>query len=195
MARAHLAQGHLLPGLEYLQGWRCHFVSWQPGPVFDHPHGIFFLYIELEFPIITLASRHFTVHLCEDPCFIFLLSLIQQLQVAISSPFRPLFPRQRRPSYLSSSLYVLPIASVPPLTCSTLSTSFLNWGEQSWRRCSRCSLTSARKRGVIRSLSLPAVLLLKQPRVLLAFLAARAHCWFTMSSSSTGTSRFFFSCK
>lgn len=121
-----------------------------------------------------------------------LVSLIQQLQAAISFPFHPQFPRQCRPSYLSSSLYVLPIASVLPLTCSTLSISFLNWGDQSWRRCSRCSLTSARKRGVIRSLRLPAVLLLKQPRMLLAFLAARAHCWFTMSSSSTGTSSFFF---
>lgn len=190
--------GHLLPAWEYLQGWWCHVVSWQPGLMFDHPQWYFFPFywigISHNYPCIPLPlviSRCTSVRIRVSSS---LLSLIQQLQAAISSPFRRLFPRQCRPSYLGSSLYVLPIASVPALMCSTLSTSFLNWWEQSRRCCSRCSLTSARKRGVVRSLRLPAVFLVKQPRVLLAFLAARAHCWFTMNSnlSSTGTSRFFF---
>lgn len=56
--------------------------------------------------------------------------------------------------------------------------------------CSWCSLSNARKREISRSLNLPPVLLLKQPGMLLAAFAARAHYWLTISLS-TGTSRFF----
>jgi len=50
----------------------------------------------------------------------------------------------------------------------------------------------AKQRGRITSLSLPAILLLMQPRTPLAFFAARAHCWFMFNVVSTRTPRALF---
>ena len=47
--------------------------------------------------------------------------------------------------------------------------------------------------GRITSLDLLAALLLVQPRIWLAFWAARVHCWFTSSLPSTSTPKVFFS--
>jgi len=55
----------------------------------------------------------------------------------------------------------------------------------------RCGLTSVEKRGRIPSYGLLATLLLMQPRILLAFFAARAHCWLMSSLVSSRTTRFF----
>ena len=62
-------------------------------------------------------------------------------------------------------------------TLSSSSSSFLKWGAQNWTQCSRWGLTRAVQRGRRTSLNLLATLLLMHPRIPLAFLAARAHCW------------------
>lgn len=59
--------------------------------------------------------------------------------------------------------------------------SLLNWEEKNWTACSRCALTGAEQSRKITSLHLPAAVLLIQPRMLLAFLAARIHGWLMFS--------------
>ena len=66
-----------------------------------------------------------------------------------------------------------------------ISLSFLYWGGQKYPQHSRCGLTSAEQRGRITSLDLMATLPLMQPRIPLAFLVARAHCWLTLNLVST----------
>ncbi|XP_055576153.1 uncharacterized protein LOC129736772 [Falco cherrug] len=72
-----------------------------------------------------------------------------------------------------------------PSSCSSL--SLLDWGAQRWTQHSSCSLPSAEQRGRITSLDLLAMLLLMHPRVLLAALATRAHCWLVGNLLSTST--------
>ena len=64
-----------------------------------------------------------------------------------------------------------------PWTFSSMSMSLLYWEAQNRTQYYRCGLTSAEERAKITSLGLLAMLLLMQPRGLLAALAARARCW------------------
>ena len=56
---------------------------------------------------------------------------------------------------------------------------------------SRWGLIRAEKRVTIPSLSLLTTSLLMQPRILFAFLAAKAHCWLMLSFSSTRIPKLF----
>jgi len=53
----------------------------------------------------------------------------------------------------------------------------LNWGAQNWMQYSRWGLTSAEWRGRRTSLTLLALLFLMHPRIPLALVATKAHCW------------------
>ncbi|KAK4809169.1 hypothetical protein QYF61_006427 [Mycteria americana] len=76
---------------------------------------------------------------------------------------------------------------------STLSSvSLLYWGAQNWTQHPRCGLTSAELRGRITFLELLAVLYLMQPRIPLAFCAARAHYWLMFNLVPTRILRSFF---
>jgi len=66
-------------------------------------------------------------------------------------------------------------------------------GAQNWTQYCRWGPTRAEQRGRITSLNLLVVILLMQPRVQLAFWAASTHCQLTLSLSSTGTPKSFFS--
>ena len=74
-------------------------------------------------------------------------------------------------------------------TLSSSSSSFLKWGAQHWTQYSRWGLARAEQSGRRTSLVLLATLLLMHPRIPLAFLATRAHCWLMDNLSSTSTSR------
>ena len=71
--------------------------------------------------------------------------------------------------------------------------SFLCWRLQSWMQDSRWGLTRAEQRNRITSLVLLAMLLLMQLRIQLAFWAVNVYCQVTLSFSSTGMSKYFFS--
>ena len=75
-------------------------------------------------------------------------------------------------------------------TCFSRSTTPLPWEAQPWSRHSRCGLSSAERRGRITSPHRPAMLVLMQPRGLLAF-AMRVHRWLLLSCLSSGTQRSF----
>ena len=64
-------------------------------------------------------------------------------------------------------------------------------GAPAWIQYFRWVLIRAEQRGTITSLALLATPLLMQPRILLAFQAARAHCWLMTSFSSIRTPTFF----
>ena len=83
-----------------------------------------------------------------------------------------------------TSLVALPVSH-----CST-SASFLKWAPK-WTWLSICALTCVKQKGRITSLNQLAPLLLMQPSVLLAFFAARAHCWLMLSLLSSRTSSYF----
>lgn len=75
----------------------------------------------------------------------------------------------------------------PLLNLLPSSMSFLHCRSQTWPWYSRYSLRSAELSGTVASLALLAVLLFMQPRRLLPFLAARAHCWLTFTLTFTFT--------
>lgn len=104
-----------------------------------------------------------------------------------------ILPFSRLSKHDSFSCEVLqPLNPADPFwTISRLSTSLLNWGEKNWIVCSKCGLTGAEQRRKNTSLHLPAIVLLIQPRMLLAFIAARIHGWLMFSLLSAKTPRAF----
>lgn len=70
------------------------------------------------------------------------------------------FSRKKQPSSLSLSPFLLPGLWRAPME---LSTCFLYWRTKNQALCSRCSLVSAKLKGIITSLHLLATLLLIQP--------------------------------
>jgi len=92
--------------LEYLQGWWCHSVSWQPGSEFDHPQGNFI-------SLCWIGISHISTCDIPSPLVMSLYAsarslvpsslhpLIRQLQAAISFHLHHLFPRLCKPSSLN----------------------------------------------------------------------------------------------
>ena len=79
----------------------------------------------------------------------------------------------------SPSLLIGPVLQPPEYPYGPLLSllmSFLNWEPQYWTGYSRCSLKCSKCEGIITSLDLLVLCLLIQPRVLLAFFAARTPC-------------------
>lgn len=72
-------------------------------------------------------------------------------------------------------------------TISRLLASLSNCGEENWTVCSRCGLTGAEQSRKITSLHLPAIVLLIQPGMLLAFVAARVCSWLVFGLLSAKT--------
>lgn len=126
-----------------------------------------------------------------------LLSLgATEKSLALSSvrlPFRYLYTLIRFPwgfsflSWTATSLPTFPHGREGPspliiqqFLCWNLSSipmSVLYWRAQNWTQYFRYGFTNPHERGRITSLYLLAVLVLMQPRILLSFFAARAHCW------------------
>ena len=76
-------------------------------------------------------------------------------------------------------------------THSSSSTSFLGWRPQAWIQYSHWGLMRAEQRETITFFFWLATPLLMQPKIQLAFQAARAPCWLMLSFSSTRNPKSF----
>lgn len=80
-------------------------------------------------------------------------------------------------------------ATGPPLACLRVMSLVLGW--QNWRKGTTYLLTSTKQSGIIIYPNPLTVLLLMQHSVLLAFIAARLHCWLFFNLFPTMTPMVF----
>ena len=110
------------------------------------------------------------------------------------SPLSLLLSKLDKPKVLSHSSQDMPSNTFTSFVAflwmhSRTFTSFLICGAQNRTQYSRWGSTNAEYRGIIPSFDYLVVLCLMHSRMLLALLAARAHCWLILSLLSSSTPR------
>lgn len=162
---------------------------WASDPVFDHPSVKKKInpYVDLEFPVFQLASvasHPSIVHLGEESGV--------WLHLLCNLHYVPLSTCRQQEDFLLTLSFPDGTNPVPPFPCMLFSSHlnvlvflcwthtqmamfFFYWWAQNCTQYSRCNFTNGGDSSP--PLSLLATLSLIQPRMLLAFSAARAHCW------------------
>ena len=180
---------------KHWQAWGIKHLSRKPVPGFDHPFCEEMLpNIQSEPPLTQLwtITKH-PITGSQGQEFSTVLSTSPPLEAAESNEVapQPPFLQTRVFSHSSQDIPSSPSTIFVALLWTHLRTltSFLNCGAQNFTQYSRWGLISAKYSSIITSFARLVMLSLMHPRMQIALLAARAHCWLTLSLLSTSTYR------